>query len=309
MSVSPEDLVSTCKYCGGLNPVSGNINEEDIYIVPSVDEDKILKEFWRRVRSDMDLRKMAEKMRIRSIRGWYVPFWISRTEIDGMVIYTKKEYSGRHVRIVEKRERFSRALRMHMVGRRQVRNIGVNELINAYLRNEVGAVKIRDLNGDWWRANKLTPLNIEFDGNEAEAMIREEAVDLVRKTWENIAHEIKFFKAEVKNMDKPRLVLLPLWEVLYEYEGSLYFAYHEGWRGSSLIFAEPMTVGRRALYLAGMISSIVGGIFAGAVFSTALSGDPDYAFPLIIIISLLAFLGHNFAKKFVSDVRVERSWR
>lgn len=289
--------------------MSGVISRDDIYIVPSVDEGRVIEEFWRRVRGDVDLRKMAGKMGIKSIQGWYVPFWISRVEVDGVVIYTKKEHSGKYVRAVRKKEKFSRSLDMHVVGRRQVKNIGVGELINAYLRRGAEAVRIRDLDESWWRSNKLNFLNIEFDRSEAALMIREDAIDFVRKRWEDMADEIKFFKAEIKNMERPRLILLPLWEVIYEYGGSLYFAYHEGWSGSNLIFAEPMTVGRRALYLGGMISLIAGGLLVGVMLSAATHNGSDYASILILLFFFITLLGYRFAKKFVSDVRVERPWR
>lgn len=306
LRVSPEDIISVCRYCGGLNPVSGVIRREDIYIVPSVDEGTVVEEFWKRVRGDLDLRKMEEKIRIDSIHGWYVPFWISRVEVDGVIVYTKKEYVGKHVRIIKKKEKFSRSLDVHVVGRRQVKNIGVSELINAYFKRGTEVMGIQDLDENWWRANKLNFLNIEFDEDEAVAMIREDAIDLIRRRWESIAHEIKFFKAEIKSMKRPRLVLLPLWEVIYEYEGSLYFAYHDGWSGSSLIFVEPMTVGRRTLYFAGMISSIMGGMLIGVIFSMASHNGSDHVFLLMLLLFLAAFLGHRFAKKFVSDIRVER---
>ncbi|MCF8884351.1 MAG: hypothetical protein L4877_00965 [Aigarchaeota archaeon] len=308
LNVSPEDIVSICKYCGGLNSVSRVISRDDIYVVPSVDEGKIIEEFWRRVRGDIDLRKIAEKIRIKSIQGWYIPYWISRVEVEGVVIYTKKEHNGKHVKIIKKKEKFSRALDMHVVGRRQMKNVGVGELINAYFKHKAETVGIRDLDEGWWRSNKLNFLNIEFDRDEAAIMIREDAVDFIRKKWEDMADEIKFFKAEILNMEKPKLVLLPLWEVIYEYRGSLYFAYHEGWSGSSLIFAEPMTVGRRFLYLAGMISSVVGGMLIGIIFSTASYNGSDYTSILILLFFFITFLGYRFAKKFISDVRVERSW-
>lgn len=309
LNVSPEDIVFVCKYCGGLNPVSGIIRGEDFYIVPSVDEDTVINEFWRRVRGDLDLRKMEGRIRIKSIQGWYVPFWISRVEVDGVVIYTKEVYSGKRVRTIEKKEKFSETLDMYIVGRRQVRNIGVNELVKTYLRHGIKTVGVQDLDEKWWRSNKLSFLNVEFNREEAVTMIREEAVDILRRRWEETAHEIKFFKAEIKSMERPKLILLPLWEAIYEYEGSLYFAYHEGWRGSSLVFSEPMTVGRRALYLVGMVSSIVGGMLIGIIFSLTSHNDSDYIFALTSLLFLIAFLGHHFAKKFVSDVRIERSWR
>lgn len=309
LKVSPEDIIFVCKYCGGLNLVSGIMRGEDLYIVPSVDEGAVIEEFWRRVRGDLDLKKMEGRIRIESIQGWYVPFWISRVEVDGVVIYTKKVHSGKRVKIIEKKEKFLETLDMHIVGRRQVRNFGVNELVKKYLKHGVKIVGVQDLDEKWWRSNKLSFLNVEFNREEAAIMIREEAVDILRRRWEDIAHEIKFFKAEIKNMESPKLILLPLWEVIYEYEGSLYFAYHEGWRGSSLVFAEPMTVGRRALYLVGMVSSIMGGLLIGIVFSSTLHNDSNYIFALTSLLFLTAFIGYRFAKKFVSDVRIERSWR
>ncbi|MEM3644607.1 MAG: hypothetical protein QW120_06675, partial [Nitrososphaerota archaeon] len=54
LRISPENIVSICEYCGGLNIVSGIIDCEDIFISTSVNVDKVLEEFLNRVRKDVD---------------------------------------------------------------------------------------------------------------------------------------------------------------------------------------------------------------------------------------------------------------
>ncbi|MDW7985858.1 MAG: hypothetical protein RMI88_01395 [Nitrososphaerota archaeon] len=310
LKVSPEDIISTCKYCGGINIVSGIIDREDVFIIPSVDEGRVVEEFWKRVRGDLDLKKIVEKIKISSIQGWYIPFWITRVYLDGMIIYTKKEYRGKNVKLVKKKERFSEVVDVDVIGRRQVKNIGLRELVKAYLKSGIKAVEIGKLEENWWRLNKLKMLNIEFDRDEASIMLREEAVDFARKKWESMIDKIEFFEAEVKSMEKPRLILLPLWEVVYEYSGSLYFAIHEGWRGMPIVFAEPISIGRRTLYLIGMISSILGGVSIGSILSlTPLNDVNDILIIIMLSLFLLVLIGYRSAKKFVSDVRVEKIWK
>jgi len=310
LKISPENIISICEYCGGLNLVSEVINIEDIYIAPSVTVEKILGEFWSRVKRDIDLRKLADKVRIDSIHGWYIPFWISKMIIDGEVVYTKKQYRDKKVEVVRRREKFSEEVNMDVIGRRQVKSIALRELIKAYFKQNIALVEIEKLDEAWWRSNKLSILNIEFDKKESELALREEAIDYVRRRWENIADEIEFFKAEVKKMEKPKLVLLPLWEIVYEYSGSLYTVYHEGWAGRPLIFFEPVTMGRRILYVAGMFTSIILGVFIGSTLSSILFNSSDNVSLIILfLLFIVTFLGYRSAKGFISDVRVEKSWR
>ena len=98
LKVTPETIVTICEYCGAPNIISGILSEEDLYLVPSVGEGRVLEEFWRRVNTDVDLRSIASKIRPISIEGSYIPFWLSRVELEGEIIYKKTEYHGKRVR-------------------------------------------------------------------------------------------------------------------------------------------------------------------------------------------------------------------
>lgn len=310
LKISPENIVSICEYCGGLNVVSGVIDREDIYVTLSVSLEKVLEEFWRRIRGDIDMKRISEKIRIISSQGYYVPFWVSRIVLDGEIVYTKKQYKGKKIEIIRRREIFSEELNMDIIARRQIKNVALRELVKAYFKQSPELVKLRSLDEAWWRTNKLNILNIEFDKKEAMIALREEAVDSIRKRWENIVDEIEFYRAEVKKMEEPKLVLLPLWEIIYEYRGSLYTAYHEGWSGRPIISYEPVTIGRRIAYIAGMLASIIMGAFIGSAFSLiSLDSSENIFFIILFLLFILAFLGYRSAKGFVSDVRVEKSWR
>jgi DNA-directed RNA polymerase subunit RPC12/RpoP len=310
LKISPENIISICEYCGGLNLISGIIDVKDVYITPSVSVEEVLQEFWSRVRRDVDLKKLADKVRINSIQGWYIPFWVSRAIIDGEIVYTKKQYRGKKVEVIRRRERFSEEVDIDVIGRRQVKNIALRELIKAYFNHDLPVVEIDKLDESWWRSNKLSVLNIEFDKKESEIALREEAIDSIRRRWEQIADEIEFFKAEIKRMEKPKLILLPLWEIVYEYGGSLYSAYHEGWAGTPLIFFEPVTMGRRILYIAGMFTSIIMGVFIGSALSLSLFNNSDnVSLAILFLLFIVTFLGYGSAKRFISDVRVEKSWK
>ena len=310
LKISPENIVSICEYCGGLNVVSGMIDREDIYVTSSVSLQKVSEEFWRRIRVDIDLKRISDKIRVVSIQGYYVPFWVSRISLDGEIVYTKKQYRNKKIEVIRRREVFSEELNMDIIARRQVKNVALRELVKAYFLQSPEPLKLRSLDEVWWRSNKLNILNIEFDKKEAMIALREEAVDSIRKRWENVVDEIEFYRAEVKKMEEPKLILLPLWEVIYEYRGSLYTAYHEGWSGRPLIFYEPVTIGRRIAYIAGMFASIIMGAFIGSAFSSILlDSSENILFIILFLLFILALLAYRSAKGFVSDVRIEKSWK
>ncbi len=310
LRISPENIVSICEYCGGLNIVSGIIDCEDIFISTSVNVDKVLEEFLNRVRKDVDLKKISDKLRIVSTQGWYVPFWISRVLIRGEVVYIKRQYRGKKVEIIRNRDSFSEEIDIDIIARRQVKNLALRELIKTYFRQKPQLAELKNLAEDWWRSNKLTILNIEFDRKESEISLREEAVDSVRRIWEDKVDEIEFFKAEVKKMERPKLIFLPLWEVVYEYNGSFYTAYHQGWSGHPLIFYEPITMSRRLLYAIGMFTSIIlGSIIGSALSLLTLDSLSDAWWIILFLLFILALIGYRSAKGFISDIRVEKSWR
>ena len=300
LKVTPETIVAICEYCGAPNIISGILSEEDLCLVPSVGEGKVLEEFWRRVNTDIDLKSIASKIRPISIDGSYIPFWLSKVELDGEIIYRKKEYDGKHVRVKRVKKSFSRTIWVDIVARRQVKHLGLRELVKRYLDEKPESIKLSEIPIDKWREIKLPILNLEFDRAEAEASIRDCSIDLVRKEWEEKVSDIIFFSAKVKSMTKPNLIFLPLWNVTYTFGGGLYFAQHDGWSGRPLVFAEPIRAFRRVIYTLGMI------------FSTILGGLSGYAFlhkaTSIGIFILLASisLGYFFGKRFVSDVRVEK---
>ena len=300
LKVTPETIVAICEYCGAPNIISGILSEEDLYLVPSVGEGKVLEEFWRRVNTDVDLRSIASKIRPVSIEGSYIPFWLSRVELEGEIIYRKREYYGKQVRVRRVRESFSRVLWVDIVARRQVKHLGLRELVERYLDERPESIKLSEIPTDRWREIKLPILNLEYDRAEAEASIRDHSIDLVREEWEGRVSDIVFFSAEVKSMTKPNLVFLPIWTITYRYGGGLYFAQHDGWSGRSLVFAEPIRAFRRAIYILGMISSTILGGLSGYLLlhkTTSLG-----VFILIASISL----GYLLGRRFISDVRIER---
>lgn len=308
LKATPETLVKVCDYCGALNIVSGVLEREDISVVPSVGEEVVLRKFWERVRGDSDLRGIADKLKVVSVEGRFIPFWLSRCKVRGEVIYTVKEYSGNKVRVVRKKARFLKSINVKIVGRRQVAHVGLDELASRYLATRPKASPLSKLDEDWWRGNRLKILSMEFDRLEAEKIIMEDSIDHVRGIWERRADRIEFFAADVVEMEKPKLILLPLWEIIYEFRGSLYFAYHEGWSGRPILFAEPMITRRRMMYLGGMILSVLGGAGIGAVISLIMEpGESgDLLGPILLGLAVLGILGYKSAKGFVSDVRVER---
>ncbi|MEM3865210.1 MAG: hypothetical protein QW724_05425, partial [Nitrososphaerota archaeon] len=243
-------------------------------------------------------------------QGWYVPFWISRVLIRGEVVYIKRQYRGKKVEIIRNRDSFSEEIDIDIIARRQVKNLALRELIKTYFRQKPQLAELKNLAEDWWRSNKLTILNIEFDRKESEISLREEAVDSVRRIWEDKVDEIEFFKAEVKKMERPKLIFLPLWEVVYEYNGSFYTAYHQGWSGHPLIFYEPITMSRRLLYAIGMFTSIIlGSIIGSALSLLTLDSLSDAWWIILFLLFILALIGYRSAKGFISDIRVEKSWR
>ena len=300
LRATPETIVAICEYCGAPNVISGILSEGDLYLVPSVGKGKVLDEFWRRVNTDIDLKSIASKIRPISIDGSYIPFWVSRVELEGEIIYRKREYHGTHVKVKRVKKHFSKAIWVDIVARRQVKHLGLKELVKRYLDEKPESIKLSEMPIDRWREIKLPILNLEFDRAEAEASIRDHSIDLVRGEWEGKVSDIIFFSAEVKSVTKPNLIFLPLWTISYRYGGGLYFAQHDGWSGRPLVFAEPIRAFRRITYTLGMVFSTILGGLSGYVFlheATSLG--------IFILLASLS-LGYFFGKRFVSDVRVER---
>ena len=309
LEVTPETIVAICEYCGAPSVVSGVINREDIYIVPSVGEAKVLEEFWRRVSGDMDMRSIMGEIKPISVEGSYLPFWLSRATVSGNVVYEVKKYDEEGVRTVTRRESFTRTLDVELVARRQVKHVGLRELVQAYLESRPETQALAELGAEKWRSVKLPVLNLEFDRAEAEKILKEDSIDSVRSEWERRADAIRFFSAKLVSMERPRLVFLPFWTIIYEYKGSLYFAHHEGWSGKPLVFAEPMLARRRALYLLGMGFSIILGGLSGLLAAIIMGGEgKGLAFPFFLLFAAIA-IGYFSSKKFISDVRVEKAWK
>jgi len=309
LKVTPETIVAVCEYCGAPNIVSGVISRDDVFIVPSVGEGRVMEEFWSRVRRDMDLRGIAGEITPISVEGVYVPFWLSRVKVEGKVVYEVKRYEDNRVVVVTKRASFSKTLDVELVARRQVKHIGLKELIEDYLKSSPETIPLKELGVERWKTVKLSLLNLEFDRAEAERILREDSIDRVRMEWERKADSIKFFNARLTSMTKPRLIFLPLWVITYRYKGGLYSAFHEGWDGGPLVFAEPMLARRRIFYLLGMGGSVILGGISGLVAERVISGGGEGLVLPLFLLFFSALIGYFSAKRFISDVRFEEAWR
>lgn len=309
LRVTPETIVAVCEYCGEPNIVSGVISRDDVFIVPSVGEGRVMEEFWKRVRRDMDLRSIAREITPVSVEGVYIPFWLSHVKVEGRVVYEVRRYEDDRVVVVTKRANFSKTLDVDLVARRQVKHIGLRELVEDYLRSSPETIPLKELGVERWKTVKLSLLNLEFDRAEAERILREDSIDRVRTEWEKKADSIKFFNAKLVSMTRPRLIFLPLWVITYRYKDGLYSAFHEGWDGGPLVFAEPMLTRRRIFYLLGMGASVILGSLSGIAAEKVISDGSGGLMLPIFILFFSALIGYFSAKRFISDVRFEEAWR
>ncbi|MCD6369336.1 MAG: hypothetical protein J7L38_06035 [Thermoproteales archaeon] len=303
LEITPETMVIVCDYCGYPSSITGVVDPKEVYVVESVPRKLVEDAFWRVVERDFDLRRLKKDIVIREVEGTYVPVWVSRVKLSGEVSYYFYQYEGKKRRKVYRVSKVDSWRLVSLVARRQARRLGVSEAV-ASLSEELlkeKARKLIELSPDEWQKVKLQILNTEYDAKTAEERLKEDALDMLREEFK-AEGEIDGFQVSVEHLEKPKLFLIPVWNVYYSYKESVYSAFFSGWGPHLLLKTEPVTGIRRGLYLASAwLSILASSLLAYIVF---LGEKIDVR---LLILPLLGVGGaYTFSKLSMRDVRLER---
>ena len=147
-------------------------------------------------------------------------------------------------------------------------------------------------------------MNTEFDKKSATERIREDAVDYVRKSYEEKG-TIDGFNVSSKVVEDPFLLLVPLWYMYYQYRDSIYYMVFSGWDGRLLVKTEPVTSTRRIMYLAGSILSVLSAsALAYLVYLSSKSSNELGASLLLPLIPV--YFAFHLGRQIIKDIRIER---
>ncbi len=315
LGVSPETIVAICQYCGYPNHISGNLNTENLYIVPSLSKNDIYKAFMDRVERDFDLRRIKNDIQVVDIEGFYVPYWSGSVRVKGEIEYMVKEMEchtytdseGEEHEECHEVERYyhdfiDEILSLMGPARRQVESFGVDDVLKYYRKKGTAkSKKLIDMDEDEWQKIKLEILNTEFDEKQARLMMKEDAVDIIRERYNAKADRIDYFKCDADEPTNVRLILLPMWIVYYKYGNAIYRVVFAGWDGKDVAATEPMTALRRMQYIGGILAGIlIGGL--GTLFFVSQGSEP------VSIISMIAgaVVSGVSGFKFLKGERIER---
>ena len=295
--------MSICEYCGYPNPIQGVVSEDDVYVLPAISQDSALREFWRIVKSDFDLRRLAREIDVFNVRGVYVPVWLGEVRVRGRISYYRRKVEDDKVKYVFYVDEIDDVMIVPLVARRQVAAIGVSEALNSLSKDVVErSVKLKDVPVGEWETIRLEVLNTEFDKRAASLRIREDAIDVLREKYRRKADGIDAMVVEASEPRGLKLLLLPIWQVYYRYRGSIYQVFLAGWSGHVLVKTEPVTPFRRALYVAGTLISILASSLIGAFVLASKEVKLGHVLFLILPLTISYYL----SSRIVAGVRVER---
>ncbi|WP_297520111.1 hypothetical protein [Thermococcus sp.] len=317
LEVSPETIVAVCPYCGYPNHISGALKTENVRIVPTLNKNAIAQAFWRRVERDFDLKRMKNLIELVDVEGHYAPYWAGTVHVEGDVEYTVEEEectsytdsqgeTRQECHTVERHyhEHVDRNLRLMGSARRQVQSFGVDDVIRHYRESPPDSKRLLDLDEDEWGKIKLEILNTEMDENQAKLMMREDAVDVIRREFSSKSDRIDYFDVAADEPEGVSLLLLPMWTVYYKVENSIFHVVFAGWDGKDVAATEPMPIWRRAQYLTGAVM----GTIIGAV-GAAYGGAAGASLAALLATLFGAGLSGYFGFKVLEGQRIEHGGR
>jgi len=301
LDVTPETIVAICSYCGKPTIISGVVSIEDIYIVPALDRTSIEKLFESTIERDFDLRRIKEDIELHNTIGTYIPIWISKVHLKGRVSYYRYKSENKGRRKVYRVEVVDEIKNVPIVARRQVSPLGTNELLEFLSKKDLDSKRLVDVGTDEWKEIRLEVLNTEYDKKSALERIREDSLDRLRNEFKKKSDGIDGFQVEVLDVSEPRLLLVPIWRVYYNYKDSIYQIVYAGWNGELLVKTEPVIVLRRLAYVLGSIGMILlTGLATLLLFSRKEIELNSLIVPLFLITTT-----YYTARKITKGVRLE----
>ena len=302
LDVTPETIVAVCEYCGHANWIVEDAKTE-VYMVSSLPREMIEKAFWRRVERDFDLSRIKREISVQEIQAYYAPYWfapaVARAYYEGYKTETYTDSKGRvHTRRKHVSGRFTIDRYLGVIGRRAVEDMAIDEMEEHYVKSRIPYEPLSKV--DWDRV-KLKVLSAEYDEKTAKNLILEEIWLEAKSRAKSNVDELTKFECDVWLKDKPRLILLPYWLVVYRYKGGAYRVAFAGWDGHPLEATEPVMLYHRLGYLAG---AFLGTAVSGGGLALGLAANSWE----ISIAGFLVGVGMSylFGRKLTADVRIER---
>ena len=302
LDVTPETIVAVCEYCGHANWIVEEAKTE-IFMVPSLPRDRIVKAFWNRVESDFDLSRIKSDISIQEIQAYYAPYWfapaVAKARYEG---YKTETYTDSKGHVHTRRKHVSGSFTINrftgVIARRAVEDMAIDEMEEHFVKTKPPETVLSKVD---WESVKLRVLSPEYDEKVARNLILEEIWWMAKRRAESDVDELTKFECDVWLIDKPRLVLLPYWLVVYRYKGGAYRVAFSGWDGAPLEATEPVMLYHRVGYF---IGALLGAAISGGGLALGLTAQ-IWAAPIagLVIGTVMSYV---FGRKLTADVRVEK---
>lgn len=302
LEVTPETIIAVCNYCGKPKVISGVVSIEDIYIVPTLNKSYIEKIFKETIERDFDLRRIKKDIEFYNSVGTYVPIWVSKVHLKGKVSYYHYKTENKKRKRVYRVETIDMMRNIPIVARRQITPLGISELLNLISSRELSPKRLTDVSVKEWREMRLEVLNTEYDKKGALERIQEDSLDRLREEFKKKSDGIDGFQVKVVSLSEPKLLLVPLWRVYYNYKDSVYQMIYAGWNGELLVKTEPVTVIRRIAYVLGSIALV----FITGLATVLLLSQKEVELNSLIFSLFLMGMTYFTARKIIKGVRLER---
>ena len=342
LDVTPETIVAVCKYCGRPNWLGGAISYP-IVIIPGRSRglDRLFNKY---IENDPDMRGLRRKITLRSISLVYVPVYtihavargsawgkadVHLTKVEVRRVDGKTETRIKHRTVsVTVSEDYSLSHDIDLVARRSYETRTIDPLVRYYRKRGRPYDSLgKPLESVDWQEVRGDVLAAEIHPDEARSFARDEACDrsyeIVKKSLESKAKDRAVdmsppgyvpvavdwevlripCRAVVTRMSP--IVLLPLVEAVYTYEGKVYRTVFAGWDGTRVYGEEPMLAQQRLAMFGG--GAVLSGLLSGGGLTTLLMPGLSGLERALGALGVLAGMAASYylAKSSLKDVRVE----
>jgi len=282
IDLTPETVIYVCPYCGWAGDVKGYAKV--LHVWPSVSYETIVNNLRRVVRRRIKVGESILK---------YVPLWIVEANVN---VYYEGYYK------VKRKKRYATLSKSGWFREKLAYPVIARLNSEIFAGEELKKIAIRSL-------TKLPPLPMdsslgktiakqilapEIEEGEALKYARDEIENFYIEKALNelggkraIEKKITDFRAEI-SLSNPMLVLVPLWIVVYKWQGSVYTAAVSGIDGKVLRVELPLTIGKRLFYIA---AAYFAALASGGILEILLRiSDSNDTFKLALIIAVGGFI-------------------
>lgn len=274
LTISPEDVVITCKYCGATFDIQGK-KVPDHQMLPTLKEKTIKENTLKFLQKNKGVTRALEKQAIvEEVKLNYIPYWVcpynSNTHYFGVkqsaVTRTRIVSDGRggtrtetySVPIYRPEEGdFARSGRENVIARKHTAFYGFDNF-----KKKLKLDKIEEFDFSKIKSYNAEFINAEVDPVEASRIAYGWVEDENRRIAGSRVNKLVRCDSQIQ-MYNPIYVHAPLWQVRYKFKNKVYKVSVMGDSGTILRGEIPLTLGRRAAnYFTGLLI-IIAGIFTG----------------------------------------------